>query len=116
MGYPPKSPIRTGIKPSAFILNSFTVALENILERILKDFEVAMYDESTKNGNSDGITVESKSVIPFFMPLLAFSGFIKINVIKKKVHIILGKCKRSVLKFIFKNITTQSNIFYDVPA
>jgi len=61
----------------------------------------------TRKGNNDGITVESKRVIPFFIPSLALLGFKRINVIKSRGHIILGRCETILLKFIFRIITTQ---------
>ena len=61
----------------------------------------------TRKGNNDGITVESKRVIPFFIPSLALLGFKRINVIKSRVHNIFGRCETIILKCFFSIITTQ---------
>ena len=53
-------------------------------------FEEAIYEDMTRKGNSDGIIVDSRSVIPFFMPSLAYFGFIIIVIMKKSVKAILG--------------------------
>ncbi len=114
MGYPPKSPNKIGINPSGVILKIFKVALPKNSEIRVNAFEDAIYEDKTRKGKSDGITVESKSVIPFFMPSLAVFGFMIITIIRINVHKIFGKCKSKFLKCIFRNITTHSNIFYEM--
>ena len=118
IGYPPKSPIKTGMNPSGFILKNFVVSLPKNFEIRLNDFEDAMYEDKTKNGKREGIIVESRRVIPFFIPLLAVSGFMIIRAIKMKVHKIFGRCVSRFLKCDFNKyhhaITLEFNIFYEV--
>lgn len=102
------------MKPSGFILKIFKVALLKKFEKKVNAFEDAIYEDKTKNGKSDGIIVESKRVIPFFIPSLAVLGFMIITTIRKNVHKIFGKCVSKFFKCIFKNITTHFNIFYEV--
>lgn len=90
-GNPPTSPIKMGVKPFLFILKNSFVGFLKIFDKKVKDFEEAIYEESTKNGKSDGIIVESKSVIPFFIPSLDVFGLRIIAIINENVKSILGK-------------------------
>ncbi|MBE6747985.1 MAG: hypothetical protein E7557_02015 [Ruminococcaceae bacterium] len=72
-------------------MNITLVILAKMPESILNASDEAMYEAITKNGNNDGMTVVSKSVIPFFIPSLAVFGFNRITVIKSTVHNIFGK-------------------------
>lgn len=78
------------MNPSGLILKNLVVGFAKKSDKSPNDFDVDMYEDSTRNGNRDGIIVESKSVIPVFIPSLAVFGFVIIVTIKKSVKTILG--------------------------